>query len=89
MIRGCDHTRQLPTSIYQSPIASLKDHLIEDLLNVLTSPDLAEIVALTLRVTGIALIISTIIGAPLGAIIGLSKFPGKNVVRALLYTGMG
>jgi tungstate transport system permease protein len=35
------------------------------------------------------LIISTIIGAPLGAIIGLSKFPGKNVVRALLYTGMG
>jgi len=40
-------------------------------------------------VTGIALIISTIIGAPLGAVIGLSKFPGKNVVRALLYTGMG
>jgi len=59
------------------------------LLSVLTSPDLAEIVALTLRVTGIALIISTIIGAPLGAIIGLSRFPGKNVVRALLYTGMG
>jgi tungstate transport system permease protein len=40
-------------------------------------------------VTGIALIISTIIGAPLGAVIGLAKFPGKGVVRALLYTGMG
>jgi len=40
-------------------------------------------------VTGIALIISTIIGAPLGAVIGLSKFPGKGFVRALLYTGMG
>ena len=39
--------------------------------------------------TGIALIISTIIGAPLGAVIGLSKFPGKGFVRALLYTGMG
>jgi tungstate transport system permease protein len=40
-------------------------------------------------VTGIALIISTIIGAPLGALIGLAKFPGKGIVRALLYTGMG
>jgi tungstate transport system permease protein len=62
---------------------------IENLLRALTSPDLAEIVALTLRVTGIALILSTIIGAPLGAIIGLSKFPGKSLVRAVLYTGMG
>ncbi|CAG0934129.1 Tungstate uptake system permease protein TupB [Thermoflexales bacterium] len=62
---------------------------MEDLLRALTSSDLAEIVALTLRVTGIALIISTIIGAPLGALIGLSKFRGKSFVRALLYTGMG
>ena len=35
------------------------------------------------------MILSTIIGAPLGAVIGLSKFPGKGVVRAVLYTGMG
>ena len=39
--------------------------------------------------TGLALIISTLIGAPLGAVIGLSKFRGKSFVRALLYTGMG
>lgn len=62
---------------------------IEDLLRALISPDLAEIVALTLRVTGIALILSTIIGAPLGAVIGLSNFPGKSLVRAVIYTGMG
>jgi tungstate transport system permease protein len=75
--------------VAQSPTSRLKDHTIEDLLSVLTSPDLAEIVALTLRVTGIALILSTIIGAPLGAVIGLSRFRGKSVVRAVLYTGMG
>lgn len=62
---------------------------MEDLLRALTSPDLMEIVALTLRVTGIALIISAILGVPLGALIGLTQFPGKGVVRALLYTGMG
>ncbi len=33
--------------------------------------------------------ISAILGVPLGALIGLAKFPGKGVVRALLYTGMG
>jgi tungstate transport system permease protein len=77
------------TSHLQPLISDLKDHTIEDLLRAFGSPDLAEIVALTLRVTGIALILSTIIGAPLGAVIGLSRFPGKGVVRALLYTGMG
>ena len=33
--------------------------------------------------------LSTIAGVPLGALIGLAKFRGKNVVRAVLYTGMG
>jgi tungstate transport system permease protein len=40
-------------------------------------------------VTGTALIISTIIGVPLGALLGLSKFPGKTLIRVVLYTGMG
>jgi tungstate transport system permease protein len=62
---------------------------IEDLLRALTSPDLAEIVALTLRVTGIALVISALIGVPLGALIGLTRYTGKSATRALLYTGMG
>ena len=39
--------------------------------------------------TGTALILSTIAGVPLGALIGLAKFRGKNLVRAVLYTGMG
>ena len=66
-----------------------KERTIGDLIRAFSSPDLLEIVALTLRVTGIALIISAIIGAPLGALLGLSKFSGKNALRALLYTGMG
>ncbi len=39
--------------------------------------------------TGTALIISTILGVPLGALIGLSRFRGKTLIRVLLYTGMG
>lgn len=50
---------------------------------------LVEIVALTLRVSGTALLFSTIIGIPLGAILGLSRFAGRRLVIVLLYTGMG
>lgn len=52
-------------------------------------PELWGIVGLSLRVTGTALLISTIIGVPLGAAIGLARFRGKSIVTALLYTGMG
>ena len=66
-----------------------KERAIEDLLRALTSPDLFEIVALTLRVTGSALLIGTLLGVPLGALIGLSRFPGKRILTAIIYTGMG
>ena len=49
---------------------------------------LAEIVGLSLRVSGIALLISTIIGIPLGAALGLTRFRGKPMVVATVYTGM-
>lgn len=52
-------------------------------------PDLFEIVALSLQVSGIALLFSTVIGIPLGAALGLSRFIGRRMVVALLYTGMG
>jgi tungstate transport system permease protein len=48
-----------------------------------------EIVLLSLRVSGIALLFSTLIGVPVGAIIGLNKFVGRRLVAAILYTGMG
>jgi tungstate transport system permease protein len=48
-----------------------------------------EIVVLSLRVSGTALLLSTLIGVPLGALLGLSRFVGRRLVIALLYTGMG
>jgi tungstate transport system permease protein len=52
-------------------------------------PALFEIVALSLRVSGAALLFSALIGIPLGALLGLSRFIGRRLVIALLYTGMG
>lgn len=49
----------------------------------------AEITLLSLYVSGIALAFSTLIGVPVGAAIGLNRFPGRRLVAALLYTGMG
>ena len=49
---------------------------------------LVEIVLLSLRVSGIALLISTLIGIPLGALLGLARFRGRRLSVALVYTGM-
>ncbi len=44
---------------------------------------------MSLRVSGIALLFSTLIGIPVGATLGLNRFLGRRLVVALLYTGMG
>ena len=51
--------------------------------------DLSEIILLSLEVSGAALLISTLVGVPLGAYLGLRRFAGRRLVTALLYTGMG
>ena len=51
-------------------------------------PALYEIVWLSLRVSGIALLISTLIGIPAGAALGLTRFWGRRFLVALIYTGM-
>jgi len=51
--------------------------------------DLLEIVLLTLRVSGTALLFAGLVGIPLGVFLGLTRFPGRRFVTALLYTGMG
>lgn len=53
------------------------------------SSEFVEIVLLSLQVSGIALVISTIIGVPVGALIGLTRFTGRKLAAVLLYTGMG
>jgi tungstate transport system permease protein len=48
-----------------------------------------NIVSLSLRVSGIALLFSTLLGVPTGALIGLNQFPGRKLTVLLIYTGMG
>ena len=50
---------------------------------------LGEIVRLSLRVSGIGLFFSTLVGIPVGAVMGLSRFRGRKFLITLLYTGMG
>lgn len=52
-------------------------------------PALYEIIWLSLRVSGSALLISTVVGVPLGALLGLSRVRARGFITALLYTGMG
>ncbi len=50
---------------------------------------LIEIVTLSLRVSGTALLFSALVGIPLGVFLGMNRFTGRRLVIALLYTGMG
>jgi len=51
--------------------------------------DLSEIVLLSLKVSGTALLFSTLIGVPVGVLIGLNRFRGRRFITAVMYTGMG
>ena len=53
------------------------------------NPAVIEIVRLSLKVSGVALLLSTLVGIPLGAFLGLGRFAGKRLIVALMYTGMG
>lgn len=46
-----------------------------------------EIVLLSLRVSGAALVLGVLVGLPIGVGVGLSRFRGRHIVVALIYTG--
>jgi len=52
-------------------------------------PSFWEIILVSVQVSGAALLISAAIGIPAGALMGLVYFPGRKLVNALIYTGMG
>jgi tungstate transport system permease protein len=71
-------------------IDEISNGLIQALQLIITrDPALMQIVAVSLRVTGTALLFSTLVGIPLGSWLGLTRFLGRRLVIALLYTGMG
>ncbi len=51
--------------------------------------DLLEIIGLSLRVTLKAVVISCLIGLPLGAVVGAFRFPGRGTVTVILNALMG
>jgi len=50
---------------------------------------LLPIILLSLYVSGVALILATLIGVPLGARLALRPVPGQKLIEVLIYTGMG
>lgn len=70
------------------------DDLIQGALQALRliaggDAETAGVIALSLRVSGLALLLSALLGVPLGAWLGLRSFSGRRLVVALIYTGMG
>ncbi|MEW6214944.1 MAG: ABC transporter permease [Nitrospirota bacterium] len=52
-------------------------------------PELLSIILLSLKVSGLALVIATVIGIPVGAFLGLKRFIGRGLIISLLNTFMG
>lgn len=79
-----------PPTDWSTPIRDLINGLLEAIrLIAIGDQTLLEIVLLSLYVSGVALAISGVIGIPLGALVGLQRFPGRRLIIALFYTGMG
>jgi tungstate transport system permease protein len=51
-------------------------------------PEVMRIVLLSLKVSGLATLLSLLAGIPLGAAVGLARFPGRGLLLSLINTGM-
>jgi tungstate transport system permease protein len=58
-------------------------------LLVTFDPEVIGITLLSLKVSGIATLISIVIGISIGVAVALSRFAGKRIVISLINTGMG
>lgn len=50
-------------------------------------PYLLHVLALSIQVSGLATLLGTLIGMPIGVAVALSRFPARSVVVALIHTG--
>lgn len=64
---------------------------LREALNLLLGgdPSVWQIILLSLQVSGLALLFGTLIGVPIGTLLGLNTFPGRKIIITLVYTGMG
>ena len=64
---------------------------IADAFKLLTSGSLVvwEVIRLSLLVSGSAVIIASIVGVPLGYLLGMSRFAGRGIIILLVNTAMG
>jgi tungstate transport system permease protein len=58
-------------------------------LLVTLDPEVLGITWLSLKVSGLATLVSLVIGISIGSAVALSSFPGKKIVVSLINTGMG
>jgi tungstate transport system permease protein len=54
----------------------------------LNNPDVWEITQLSLKVSGLATLISLLMGLPFGTLLALGKFPGRSFLLTVVNTGM-
>jgi tungstate transport system permease protein len=52
-------------------------------------PDVMAIMWLSLKLSGIATVLSLLLGIPVGTALGLARFPGRGLALSLVNTGMG
>lgn len=64
--------------------------LIQEMLYLLFGPDgeLRQIIAVTLKMSFTSTFIAVCLGIPLGSLIGISQFKGKNILLKIIYTFM-
>ncbi len=53
------------------------------------NPELLGIILLSLEVSGAALVVATILGLPVGALLGLKRFPARDLAISTVNTFMG
>ena len=52
-------------------------------------PELWQVIALSLVVSGVAIVVSMVLGVPVGIFLGLHRLPGRQLLVTLVNTGMG
>ncbi len=66
------------------------DGIVKAIIALVTlDPGIIEVALLTFQVSGAATLLSVLIGIPLGSVLALSQFPGRNVLVSIANFGMG